>query len=350
VSGRAEEVRLADLGVLEEIADGGQGKVYRIPARPGELLKRYHPHVCDQLNPGALRRIIARPAAMTAADRRLVTESTAWPTALVTDGGRYVGFLMRQAPERFSATIGRSGKLLELQFLLHPLKPMWRALVLPSPAERRELAKCYVRFFQVLHRYDVIVGDVSMKNFLWTLRDGPAIFALDCDGFRLNGHHPAVPQPQTPDWEDRTAVQGRATLESDRYKLALLVIRVLLADPYLTPPDVMKRPELAGQLGEALTGLVRRAAADRVRPTAEHWLRALDGRPTVVLSSPGGEPRSGQSPGRAGPARPTVPLGRTGTRRRSAPPPPVRPDPGPDPAERPIIPLRPRTEPGAAGD
>src|SRR5690606_15661600 len=156
----------------------------------------------------------------------------------------------------------------------------------------------------------VIVGDVSMKNFLWTLRDGPAIFALDCDGFRLNGHHPAVPQPQTPDWEDRTAVQGRATLESDRYKLALLVIRVLLADPYLTPADVTRRPELAGELGEALTGLVRRAAAERVRPPAEHWLRALDGRPTVTLSPPGPEPRAGQPPGGTDPARPTVPLRR----------------------------------------
>jgi hypothetical protein len=314
----AAEIQLSDLGVLEEIADGGQGRVYRLPGRPGHLLKRYHRHVLGDFNVVELRRLTARPAIMQPADRHFVAEAAAWPLASVLDGGRCVGFLMREAPDRFSAAIGRHGRLLEVQFLLHPVKPMWRALTLPSVDQRRELAACYVRFFQVLHRYDVIVGDVSMRNFLWTLRGGPGIFALDCDGYRLNGHHPAIPQPQTPDWEDQAMTAGRATLDSDRYKLALLVIRILLADPYVTPQTVVEQERLRGRLGGVLTQLVLRAAAASGRPHPDHWLRALAGRPTVDLPTQpsgtaqrsSGAPASGEAASPSSTERPTVRLTR----------------------------------------
>jgi hypothetical protein len=329
----AAEVRLGDLGVRAEIADGGQGRVYELPARPGDLFKQYHPHVLADLNAAELRRLIGRPAIMSPSDRQFVTESAAWPHALVVDGGRCVGFLMRQAPDRFSAAIGGRGKLLELQFLLHPVKPMWRALSLPTADQRRELAGMYMRFFQVLHRYDVIMGDVSMRNFLWTLREGPGIFALDCDGYRLNGHHPAVPQPQTPDWEDPSMAAGRATLDSDRYKLALLVIRVLLADPYLTPEQVLAEEGLRERLGAPLVPLVRRAAGSSGRPHPDHWLRALSGRPSVTLSRPAdGGTRPPPSSAEPPKERPRVRLTR--------PEPPAMPSAEPKPpVERPTISL-----------
>lgn len=300
------DLQLRDLGVLEEIADGGQGRVYRLPGWQGHLLKEYHHGVRSQVDVRELRRLINRTKVMAAADRQLISQSAAWPLAPVVDAGRCVGFVMPEAPSRFYSPIGRRHRLLELQFLLHPVKPMWASLALPSADLRRELAKCYARYFQALHRYDVIVGDVSMKNFLWTLQGGADVFALDCDGYRLNGHHPVVPQPQTPDWEDRSLQAGRATLDSDRYKLALLVLRILLADPYVRPQDVAHLPGGADRLGEPILRLAEQASGDFGRPPAEHWLRALDGRPTVVFSSQ--RPRTTTSaPTPAGPTeRPTI--------------------------------------------
>lgn len=334
-------VLLSDLGDLEQLADGGQGRVYRVSARPDHLFKRYLPGVLDELNVTELGQLIARPATMTQSDQRYLREVAAWPLAPVVDGGQCVGFLMRSAPSRFSATLRERACLLELQYLLYPIKPMWRELNLPDLEQRRELAKCYARYFQVLHRYDVIVGDVSMRNFLWTLSGSPGIFALDCDSYRINGHHPALPQPHTQDWSDPTTAAGRATLDSDRYKLALLIIRLLLGRAYLTPHAVLHDASLRAGLDDVLLGLVKRAAAPQGRPHPTHWLRALEGRPTLTLKPPHsqaasanheGDPVSPDSPQQ----RPRLPLARDAKDR-------IRPKP---PAtERPTIRFSPRKPP-----
>src|SRR5690606_13674209 len=122
---------LAALGALHEIADGGQGRVYRFEAHSAYLFKRYHPHVLAQLNVRELRRLIARPADMTEADREYLYGVAAWPEATVVDDGQCVGFLMQSAPHRFTAALG-GGQLLEVQYLVYPVKPMWQHLRLPD--------------------------------------------------------------------------------------------------------------------------------------------------------------------------------------------------------------------------
>ena len=260
------DVRLTDLAATDPIAQGGQGTVFRLARPEGTLLKLYHRELA--VLSGELGRLIDLPA------RSVVAERTAWPSGRVFDRGRCVGLLMPEAPDRFATTIAGRRRLLELQFLLYPKRAMWADLTLPDDEQRRRLAAGYLELFAELHRNDVMVGDVSMRNLLWTLRDGPAVFAIDCDGFRLAGRPPAVRPADTAGWAD-PARPREVTVDTDRYKVALLTLRLLLGDHRVTPEEVRAKPLLRGRLGPALSVLAARAAEPGRRPAAECWLGAL---------------------------------------------------------------------------
>jgi len=189
----------------------------------------------------------------------------AWPRRRVFDGDRLVGFVMPQAPRWFHTWIGGRSRPLELQFLLYPRRAMWPDLPLPDLGERAALAGRLVALFDVLHRNGLVVGDVSMKNFLWAIPT--AVFAVDCDGFQIVGRGPAVQPVETEGWQDPA---GSGTLDSDRYKLALLVLRVLLFDHCATPDTAVDR-----LLGPDIVALAERARTPGARPDAGSWRRAL---------------------------------------------------------------------------
>lgn len=270
-----DDAELADLGVAGRLADGGQGVVFRLSRPAGMLLKHYHDGV--EVLAGELARLIDLPAGMTAADRELVTATTAWPCGRVFHDGRCVGLLMREAPERFATRLAGRRGLLELQFLLYPRRAMWDELTLPSGAERCWLAVHYLRLFEVLHRNHVVMADVSMRNLLWTLAGGPAVFAIDCDGFRIADRPAPVRPRDTVGWSDPAAGPGEATLDSDRYKVALLTLRLLLGQHAVTPEDVLSSPALRAILGPELTSLAALAVRPGHRPHANSWLKALTG-------------------------------------------------------------------------
>ncbi|HEX6352035.1 hypothetical protein [Actinophytocola sp.] len=263
--GHVADVALADLTAAAKIADGGQGRVFRLASPPGVLLKLYHRGVT--VLPEELGRLIDLPG-----DRRdLGVAPVAWPVGRVFDDGRCVGSLVPEAPAEFATSLAGRRRLLELQFLLYPRRAMWADLVLPTDTERRGLAVAYVELFRVLHGNGVVVGDVSMRNLLWTLATGPAVFAIDCDGFRLAGRPPAVRSVDTAGWTD-PARPPEVTVDTDRYKLALVALRVLLGNHEVTPEDVCRG---AFPLDPELTALARHAVRPGRRPPAECWLGAL---------------------------------------------------------------------------
>ncbi|HEY7593911.1 MAG TPA: hypothetical protein VH969_12205 [Actinophytocola sp.] len=301
-----DDAELADLGVAGRLADGGQGVVFRLSRPAGMLLKHYHEGV--EVLAGELARLIDLPAGMTAADRRLVMATTAWPSGRVFRDGRCVGLLMREAPSRFASRLAGRRRLLELQFLLYPRRAMWDQLKLPSGAERCWLALHYLRLFEVLHRNDVVMADVSMRNLLWTLAGGPGVFAIDCDGFRITDRPAPVCPRDTVGWADPAAGPGEATLDSDRYKLALLTLRLLLGEHAVTPEDVRSSAALRAVLGPELTSLAAAAARPGRRPPANSWMKALTGRNAVLVQRgyvPGShsDGRSGSSANRSRPER-----------------------------------------------
>ncbi|THV43277.1 hypothetical protein [Glycomyces buryatensis] len=304
-----EPTSLEELGQLTKLADGGQGTVHRAALMPGELYKRYHNP--QELNVAELKRLVRRVYAepMPEHARELILHSTAWPTGVVLEQGKYTGMTMPEAASKFTAQIGGRSKLQELQYLIFGRKPIWgEGLVLPNPDQRRELVLGFVRLFKALHDVDIIIGDVSPRNFLWSVEPHPTVYALDCDGFRVNGYDPPTPQAQTPDWEDPDQETGRATFESDRFKLALLVIRVLLTEPKTTPKDVASDPVRRAQLGDRVAELAVRVA-DGERCHAVEWLHAFDNRPTLQFDPVKPPPERGQPGPRKGPDRPTLDFG-----------------------------------------
>lgn len=257
------DVSLHDLAASRKLADGGQGTVFRLAEPAGTLLKLYHPGTT--VLSAELGRLIDLPVRGA---------PVAWPSGRVFDGGRCVGLLMPEVPEKFATSMAGRRRLLELQFLLYPRRAMWADLVLPTGAERRRLAAAYVELFRVLHASGVVMGDVSMRNLLWSLADGPSVYAIDCDGFRLAGRPPAVRAVGTAGWGD-PARPGEVTVDTDRYKLALVTLRVLLGNHEVTPEDVCGKEFLRCLLGKDLSELARYAALPGRRPAPECWLAAL---------------------------------------------------------------------------
>ncbi|GAA1674124.1 hypothetical protein GCM10009830_20610 [Glycomyces endophyticus] len=297
---------LDDLGELTVIGDGGQGVVKRTSRMPGVLYKQYHAR--EQLNVVELERLIRlvhtdmRPGP----DRNLILSSAAWPSGVVLDGGVHCGLTMPEAPDHFTADIGEARKLRELQFLIFRKKAGWSNLRLPDETQRRALLLRYARLFKALHAIDVIIGDVSPRNLLWTIEPEPAVYMLDCDGCRIAGHLPPMPQAQTPDWADPDQEVGTATFDSDRFKLALLILRVLLVEPKITPVQVAANSEQLGRLGGPVAELAVRVA-DGERCRAEEWIGALENRPTLTFA-PIQPPAPKPGPRREGPERPMIPF------------------------------------------
>lgn len=288
-----EDVGLRALALDDRVGDGGQGEVFAV-AGPGRLLyKSYRePH---KVAGAELAALVALRQGLGVTDRDRLDRDTAWPLCRVVDGDRVTGFLMRRAPEAMTWRTARGGTLLtDLSYLLRPPKAAWQAVPQPDPAARYALVVAFVELLAWLHALGLVVGDVSQANVLWSLTPGPAAYLLDCDGVRLAGRYPVLAQADTPDWQDPKAPPGNATVDSDRYKAALVVGRVLAQDPYTSPGGPFT--PLPGVLDErrlnAVTALWQQAAGPcGSRPHLAQWRTALAGRETIKLAAARPAPR-----------------------------------------------------------
>lgn len=302
------DVALSTVRIAAKLGDGGQGEVHELTG-PGNLLyKRYRTR--NGLNADSLTALVQVRRRLPAADRAYLDAATAWPLCRVVDGGHVTGFLMRRAPRTMSWTPPDGGprKLTELAFLLRPPKDAWRTVRQPDPAQRHALIVALVELLGRLHRLNLIVGDISQANILWTLDPAPAVFLLDCDGIREVSRPPVLPQADTMDWHDPLAPAHLVTMDSDRYKAALAVLRLLARNPYLTPGEPFT--PLPGVLDGRQEAAVRRLATAAAgphgtRPDLGQWLTALTtGRGTVRLAPVRPEPPPTYDPtvfGRRGP-------------------------------------------------
>ncbi|MGW0185885.1 hypothetical protein ACWDV7_09070 [Streptomyces sp. NPDC003362] len=287
------DVPLGGLNLKDRVGDGGQGEVFDV-AGPGRLLyKSYRePHKADG---GVLADLVALRQQLGAAERDRLDRETAWPLCRVVDGGRATGFLMRRAPDSMTWRTTRGDtRLIELSYLLREPKAAWQAVPQPSPAERHALVVAVVELLGWMHALGLVVGDVSQANVLWTVRPGPAVHLLDCDGVRMAGRPPVLDQADTPDWHDPLAPAGAVTVDSDRYKAALVVGRVLAQDAYVAPGRPLDL--LPGVLDErretAVRALWEQAAGPRgTRPHLGQWRTALAGRETIKLMAAAPAPR-----------------------------------------------------------
>ncbi|MFI7012053.1 hypothetical protein [Streptomyces sp. NPDC050145] len=292
-AGDGADQQYAQLRLLDKAGDGGQGEVHVVAGQGRLLYKGYRePHKVDG---AALAALVSYRLRLQEADRERLDREAAWPLCRVLDGSRVTGFLMNRAPNPMTwATSKGDSRLIDLSYLLREAKPAWSAVVQPAPQARRALAIALTEAIGRLHAAGLVLGDLSQSNVLWTLDPVPSVFLLDCDGIRLVGRAPVLPQADTPDWHDPLASPGTATVDSDRYKAALMIGRVLARDAYARPgkPLIPVTGVLDARREEAVRRLWDQAGGPAGgRPDLGQWRNALTARETIKLVAARPEPR-----------------------------------------------------------
>lgn len=322
------QVSLSSLRIGQKLGSGGQGDVYLLKEWQGHyqaetVFKRYR----DQnANDRALLALVDFPDLLAPDALNSLLTQTAWPRSCVTDGKRVAGFLMRKVPERFVGRVadGRP-RLRELQYLLYPPKPLWGDITPLDATGRIAVADAFVRLVRLLHEHSIVLGDISMRNILWCAgkpgqpgqhgkpAESPRIFVLDCDSARRIGFPPVLPQPQTVDWDDPQMPASGPDLDTDRYKVALVVGRILAARHDIRPGEPWRPVSgVPWRVAEAVKKCFDEAARPRnFRPDVGWWALALTGREVIRLGQ-------ARPPSRSNPSsRPNPPLGTVRSRKRA---------------------------------
>lgn len=297
----------AELTIGERLGAGSQGVIYRVRKGHGLGLP-FEALIFKEFSPGiavsgaALEHLSRFRDGLDDPGRRLIDAMTVWPLAIVEDDGRSVGYLMQEIPAPFlqpittmagSETIPREVQHLFVSDALARRTLGETANRLERLAVARELA--FVLGF--LHRQELVFGDLSYKNAVYTLRPRPTVMLLDCDAVRARGQGSAVAQLHSPGWAPPE--KGPQTIATDRYKLGLFVLRALTPGVNAQNRDPAKAEGALDREGMAL--LRRALAADPAeRTSGREWVEYLD---KAIAGAGGVKPRTGWVPRPEPPAR-----------------------------------------------
>lgn len=268
------EIRRERLHCGSQLGAGARGRVFSLPDDPDLVYKEY---ISARVNGSALAELILQRNMLGDAERRILDESTAWPLARVMTDRHTVGCLMRSFPDDFYVTLPVGQRPAYLSYLCYPPKPVWENIGLPSVQDRLEIARQVVNLVSFLQRYSLVIGDVSAQNLLWTCHMVPRIFLLGCDALRSLGESSALPEGETPDWRDPLLGSRDPDMDSDNYKMALVIGRILSQQPYAQPGQELP---LLNEVPQAVANGVRARFAEAARPagqrpTAANWAEAL---------------------------------------------------------------------------
>ena len=201
----------------QELASGGEGRVFPLQQNPVILVKCYHPEVLARRGQ-ELRR---KTEAMLALKDRFSAHPVSWPLLSVLDGQqRWVGYAMRRAQG------------VPMFRLAHAM-----AYVKSFPGLTRIEVVAYLRSLLAaldgLHRHGVRVGDYNLNNIL--CQPGTAAVSLiDCDSYQIEAGGQLFRCPVgSPDMTPREQ-HGRAfsdvlrTEESERFSVAIVLFKCLM--------------------------------------------------------------------------------------------------------------------------
>lgn len=275
-------VSKTSLGNLEELSEGGFGKVYRVPDYrlpndPAPLaFKEFTSDVAEQA--ASAQRAVAFRAALDAAGQAGLDQHSVWPRALVEDpGGSVIGLLMPlippdfffRAPDPMASTMSSYPRDLMWLFTDAAYRAKTKADIPDVDlTERLILLGKLVYIVGRLHKLGWVFGDISGKNAVWAL-EPPRVLLIDCDGAapladrgRVQGHTPTW---EPPECQVHPVLQSEAT---DVFKLGLAIIRALVLKQQAKDPAKL----LVGrELDAAEVMLLARAVNPNpgIRPTAK---------------------------------------------------------------------------------
>jgi hypothetical protein len=271
------EVAAATAEVAGE--NGESTAIYECAGYPGWLVKRYKPGFPEE-SPDVLDRLIELPGAMNERDRAVVDESICWPVSRVVSGEATVGVLLAKAPAEFFVKVETpfgppEAVPLNLDQLVQSDPDFYRARAwgVPDLLERMKVARGMLRVGVLFERHDVVYGDWSYANLFWARRSG-RVFVIDVDACGLSSRS----WVECNTWNDPAVAPGeRLTVHTDRYKLAVAVLRSLTGVRGEDPRPALEAlaPRLrTGPLGEALYAAI--TAAPELRPGCMELLELLE--------------------------------------------------------------------------
>jgi hypothetical protein len=285
VAGSAAAARRVERSALQfgrVLGAGSQGDIVEV-SPPGVdggtdalVAKLFHPHL--PVDEASLAHLVDLRGELADDERRLLDAHAVWPSILIIERHRVVGYLMSEIPAPFWQMIatadGAEQIPREVQHLFVADDLAVRNLgETPSFAERLALARELAVALDLLDRHDLVFGDLSYRNEVYTLRPVPAVLLVDCDAVRSVDAAPAVAQLHSPGWKPPEG--GPPTRASDRYKLGLFVLRC--ATPGVNAQN--RDPSVARSvLDRPARRLLARSVGDDPadRPAAAAWVAELD--------------------------------------------------------------------------
>jgi hypothetical protein len=278
-------VRKPELGELAELAEGGFGKVYRVPGYrlPGDPVPlAYKEFTSEEARQArSAEAAVSFRAGLSQPDRDDLDRHTVWPRALVEDRGVVAGLLMPLIPDDYfcdqadDATGELKKKPLEMQWLIATADQLSAAQIRLRPLEKSErliLLGQLIYAIGRLHKHGWVFGDLSFTNSVFAL-DPPRVLLLDCDGAASLGDL-LRKQAHTPFWDPPECSSGMPYLDlqdkaTDVYKLGLAILRCL--SPGKGAASSRSAARAAGELDPEGLALVERAvnANPDMRPTAK---------------------------------------------------------------------------------
>jgi hypothetical protein len=306
-----------DLGARTRIGGGSSTEVERVEAftvpgyHGGLAFVREREGAAAHWHPEQVAKLAAWRAGLGARERDVLDGVAAWPLAgVANEGGDVVGCLVPLAahPFYFVATVDDGegegngvGKTTRNTRWLVSAPKRARRVGAGSVGERDLVARSTVLarvcvLLEMLHRSGIVFGDLSERSVLFSAGDGVGdiaqAFVVGCEGAAFEADR--VLQRNSAGWaapetlersegpDDATADTSRApsaqTVASDRYKLGLLILRVLApsgdglersrdADRVLGVLDTVGQLMLADALGDE----------PAKRPSAAEWYQYLRG-------------------------------------------------------------------------
>lgn len=318
------QIELSTLTVGDRLGDGGEGEVFRVTNHQGQVLKLFKDTVRHELNEQGLVETVGLLGSMSPTDQAYIRSRSVWPSTVVRKSGVFVGFLMPILPREYFVKHGQKGNAVEglndwnkltfrKDWCQNPnLESSSPALWFPAGKKPENLSDSdkekqivllrllldTAKIFEVLHRYNIVVGDVSGRNILWSGSVGDTAMLIDCDGCRLENATGVTRAKQSPEWFD-PFLQGSTNLQSDLYKLAVAIYRGYFSDGLGLPSG--NAVPLVSQADSQVMALAKRGVAEHNRPTASEWVSVLSN--AVFESENAGRPllddwRKGLDPNR----------------------------------------------------
>lgn len=331
MSGVVQYSSLGQPDRFQELGAGGEGRVLALPGRQDVVFKEFFSGASTVPNLTALERLVAVRDSWTPDEKSWMNERSVWPTSAVVDGNRLRGLLMPRIPGVYYRQHGIRGNPRRVPCEWNYLALRGRFKNNPnivsdvpqlSVHEALELVLDLAKTIHLLHRYNIVLGDVSGRNLLWSDRPTPRVMVIDNDGFRFVGSGGVASPKQSPDWED-PFLKGQATShESDVFKLALAAFRGIWSAGTDKPSPTSLRSREAQSVPPEVVGLIERSTQGSHRPSAADWVSVLSplvslrGRPSIALgaTSPAvGVNSQVRQPQVNGPGRPVIPVRRNPT-------------------------------------